>query len=196
MFVFSWIPRNEASYKLWPLATGSSKATPYGHTGCSLYYSRILHNSPIKMNSMAAPEPNSEILFSVEEPHLPWTRGYQRLVQFQWHFCIISKGPKPQLHSLKAPSHKPYSLLCVPFSFQDRNVCLILSPIYVNSVISFCYFISHCFVLEKRGSLKMSLINFLVVQRLGLHAFTAEGPGSILGWRTKIPQAVQHTPPQ
>ena len=100
---------------------------------------RILHNSPIKMNSMAAPEPNSEILFSIEEPHLPWTRGYQRLVQFQWHFCIISKRPKPQLHSLKAPSHKPYSLLCVPFSFQDRNVCLILSPIYVNSVISFCY---------------------------------------------------------
>ena len=68
---------------------------------------RILHNSPIKVNSMAAPEPNSEILFSIEEPHLPWTRGYQRLVQFQWHFCIISKRPKPQLHSLKLPAISP-----------------------------------------------------------------------------------------
>ena len=29
----------------------------------------------------------------------------------------------------------------------------------------------------------------LVVQLLGLHAFTAEGPGSIPGWGTKILQA-------
>ena len=32
----------------------------------------------------------------------------------------------------------------------------------------------------------------LVVQWLGLHAFTAEGPGSIPGWGTRIPQALQH----
>ena len=31
----------------------------------------------------------------------------------------------------------------------------------------------------------------LAVQRLGLCAFTAEGPGSILGWGTKIPQATR-----
>ena len=34
--------------------------------------------------------------------------------------------------------------------------------------------------------------NSLVVQWLGLHALTAEGPGSIPGRGTKIPQAVQH----
>ena len=33
--------------------------------------------------------------------------------------------------------------------------------------------------------------NSLAVQWLGLHAFTAEGPGSISGQGTKIPQAVQ-----
>ena len=32
--------------------------------------------------------------------------------------------------------------------------------------------------------------NSLAVQWLGLGAFTAEGPGSIPGWGTKIPQAV------
>ena len=32
--------------------------------------------------------------------------------------------------------------------------------------------------------------NSLVFQWLGLHAFTAEGPGSIPGQGTKIPQAV------
>ena len=31
-------------------------------------------------------------------------------------------------------------------------------------------------------------------QWLGLHTFTAEGPGSILGWETKIPQAMRHGP--
>ena len=31
--------------------------------------------------------------------------------------------------------------------------------------------------------------NFLAVQWLGLHAFTAKGAGSIPGWGTKIPQA-------
>ena len=33
--------------------------------------------------------------------------------------------------------------------------------------------------------------NFLAVQWLGLYAFTAEGPGSIPGWGTKIPQATR-----
>ena len=31
--------------------------------------------------------------------------------------------------------------------------------------------------------------NSLAVQRLGLHAFTTAGRGSVPGWRTKIPQA-------
>ena len=31
----------------------------------------------------------------------------------------------------------------------------------------------------------------LAAQWLGLSDFTAEGPGSILGWESKIPQAVQ-----
>ena len=35
-------------------------------------------------------------------------------------------------------------------------------------------------------------VNSLVVQWLGLHAFTAEGAGSIPGRGTKIPQASQH----
>ena len=34
--------------------------------------------------------------------------------------------------------------------------------------------------------------NSLVVQWLGLHAFTAEGPGSIPGRETKILQATWH----
>ena len=34
--------------------------------------------------------------------------------------------------------------------------------------------------------------NSLAVQWLGLHALTAEGPGSIPGRGTKIPQAVWH----
>ena len=34
--------------------------------------------------------------------------------------------------------------------------------------------------------------NFQAVQRLGLRAFTEEGPSSIPGWGTKTPQAVQH----
>ena len=33
--------------------------------------------------------------------------------------------------------------------------------------------------------------NSLAVQWLLLHAFTAEGPGSIPGWGAKIPQAVR-----
>ena len=36
--------------------------------------------------------------------------------------------------------------------------------------------------------------NYLAVQWLGLHAFTAVGPGSILGGKTKIPQGLQHRP--
>ena len=36
--------------------------------------------------------------------------------------------------------------------------------------------------------------NYLAVQWLGLHAFTAMGPGSILGGKTKIPQGLQHRP--
>ena len=32
----------------------------------------------------------------------------------------------------------------------------------------------------------------LAVQWLGLHGLTAEGPGSIPGWGTKIPQAARH----
>ena len=32
-----------------------------------------------------------------------------------------------------------------------------------------------------------------MVQRLGLRAFTAEGPGSIPGQGTKIPRAVQYS---
>ena len=35
------------------------------------------------------------------------------------------------------------------------------------------------------------LEDFLMVQWLGLHAFTAKGLGSIPGWGTKAPQAVQ-----
>ena len=31
----------------------------------------------------------------------------------------------------------------------------------------------------------------LAAQWLGLSDFTAEGPGSVLGWESKIPQAVQ-----
>ena len=38
----------------------------------------------------------------------------------------------------------------------------------------------------KRGSV---LRNSLAVQWLRLHVFAAEGPGSIPGWGTKIPQA-------
>ena len=37
--------------------------------------------------------------------------------------------------------------------------------------------------------------NSLAVQWLGLHAFTAKGPGSIPGWGTKIPQALQSKKP-
>ena len=37
------------------------------------------------------------------------------------------------------------------------------------------------------------LRNSLAVQWLGLHAFTAEGPGSIPDWGTKIPQAARHS---
>ena len=38
-------------------------------------------------------------------------------------------------------------------------------------------------------NITMYLGNSLVVQWLGLHAFTAEGVGLIPGWGTKIPQA-------
>ena len=34
--------------------------------------------------------------------------------------------------------------------------------------------------------------NYLAVQWVGLHPFTAEGLGSILGWGNKIPQAMKH----
>ena len=37
--------------------------------------------------------------------------------------------------------------------------------------------------------------NSLVVQHLGLSAFTAEGPSSIPGWGTKIQQASCNAPP-
>ena len=40
--------------------------------------------------------------------------------------------------------------------------------------------------------LKYTVQNSLAVQRLGLHALTAEGPGSIPGRGTKIPQAAWH----
>ena len=38
-----------------------------------------------------------------------------------------------------------------------------------------------------------TLGNSLVAQWLGLHAPTAGGPGSIPGWGTKIPHAVQRS---
>ena len=55
-----------------------------------------------------------------------------------------------------------------------------------------------CVPLFKCNSLLIAHVNFviknignsLVVQWLGLSAFTAEGPGSIPGPGTKIPQAV------
>ena len=34
--------------------------------------------------------------------------------------------------------------------------------------------------------------NSLAVKWLGLHYFTAEAPGSVPGWETKIPQAMWH----
>ena len=40
--------------------------------------------------------------------------------------------------------------------------------------------------------IKIHWRNSLTVQWLGLHAFTAEGSGSVPGWGTKIPQAVWH----
>ena len=46
--------------------------------------------------------------------------------------------------------------------------------------------------LKKNIYLKKQLGNFLVVQWLGLQAFTAEGLDSIPGPGTKIPQAAQH----
>ena len=40
---------------------------------------------------------------------------------------------------------------------------------------------------------KMQILgNSLAVQWVGIHAFTAEGPDSILGWGSKIPQATWH----
>ena len=36
--------------------------------------------------------------------------------------------------------------------------------------------------------------NSLVVQWLGLCSLTVEAPGSVAGWGTKIPQAVQYGP--
>ena len=38
--------------------------------------------------------------------------------------------------------------------------------------------------------------NSLAVQWLGLWAFTAEGSGSIPGWRTKIPKPCGIAPPE
>jgi len=37
-----------------------------------------------------------------------------------------------------------------------------------------------------------SFWEFLVVQWLGLHAFTAEGLGSVPGWVTMVPQPMRH----
>ena len=42
-----------------------------------------------------------------------------------------------------------------------------------------------------RCSTKAVVENPLAVQWLGLHASTAEGPGSIPGWGTEIPQVMQ-----
>ena len=43
----------------------------------------------------------------------------------------------------------------------------------------------------KKSKTIFSLGNSLVVQWFGLHAFTAEGPGSNHSWGTKIAQAAQ-----
>ena len=44
------------------------------------------------------------------------------------------------------------------------------------------------------GSVQISEIigNSVVVQWLGLRAFTAKGAGLICGWGTKVPEAVRH----
>ena len=41
-----------------------------------------------------------------------------------------------------------------------------------------------------KSNLKIMTGSSLVVQWLGLCALTAEGPGSVSGWGTKIPQAM------
>lgn len=46
------------------------------------------------------------------------------------------------------------------------------------------------FSLEKEGNSGNSL---MVVESLGLRAFTAEGPGSIPGSKTKMPQVTLHS---
>lgn len=98
------------------MASGNRKgATPYGHTAVPVLFQDTAY-SPIKMNSMAAPEPNSEILFSIEEPHLPWTSWLPAISPIPVTFLHYLKEAKTSVISLKAPSHKPYSLLCVPFS--------------------------------------------------------------------------------
>ena len=48
---------------------------------------------------------------------------------------------------------------------------------------------------QKKKKLEHSLGNSLAVQCLGLHAFTAKGPGYLdAGWGIMIPQTTCHSP--
>ena len=55
----------------------------------------------------------------------------------------------------------------------------------------FFYMYTHLYIKDKRKKNLGVVENSLVVQWLGLRAFTAEGPGSIPGWGTKILQATR-----
>ena len=71
------------------------------------------------------------------------------------------------------------------------NLC-IYCIMQVHTIYSFFSIIFGCNILFK----KIGVGNSLVVQWLGLSAFTGEGPSSIPGWGTKIPQATWRGPPQ
>ena len=75
------------------------------------------------------------------------------------------------------------------FTVLQKEDSFLLQILAASAYDIFSFLIkSRTFTFSLKGS---TLGNSLAVQWLGLHALTAEGPGSIPGWGTKIPQAVQ-----
>ena len=65
-----------------------------------------------------------------------------------------------------------------------------IKNIYVDKLSMLCMLgtITSICMLKRENILKAFSGNSLAVQWFGLRAFTAEGPGSIPGWGTNIPQ--------
>ena len=122
-------------------------------------------------------------------PLLLLTNLIIEFISLRLSFCklvkVTSRGgnkSSPSKKDYNSSKIKSNDKCCLKMLGESHNT--ILSPVVIN-----VRWLSFSWVLHFK---KEALVNSLVVQRLGLDAFTAVGLGSTTGQETKIPQGTWH----